>query len=90
MLAALWQWPFLSNLIRVNLFSQIKELEQQKASRLLQGIRTYNLQQAYALQQQGKILFIDARPPGEYRELHIEGAINLTADELNVLNDTEL
>ncbi len=90
MLAALWQWPFLEQSYQGTLFSQIKELEHQKASRLLQGIRTYNLQQAYELQQQGKILFIDARPPSEYRELHIEGAINLTADELNGLNDPEL
>ncbi len=90
MLAALWQWPVLMQSYQGTLFSQIKELEQQKASRLLQGIRTYNLQQAYELHQQGKILFIDARPPSEFRELHIEGAINLTADELNGLNDSEL
>jgi rhodanese-related sulfurtransferase len=89
-LAALWQWSFLEQSYRGNLFSQIKELEQQKATRMLQGVRTYNLQQAYELQQRGKTLFIDARPPAEYRELHIEGAINLTADELNNLNDAQL
>jgi len=89
-LAALWQWPFLEQSYHGQLFSQIKELEQQKAARMLQGVRTFNLQQAYELQQQGKTLIIDARPPAEYRELHIDGAINLTATELSGLNKSEL
>ena len=73
------------------MFPRSKELERlEKAAQLLQGIRTFNLQQAYALHQQGETIFIDARPPAEYRELHIEGAINLTADELNAIKDAEL
>ena len=89
-LAVLWHWPIVQQSYQGELFSQIKELERQKAAQLLQGIRTFNLQQAYALHQQGETIFIDARPPAEYRELHIEGAINLSADELNVIKDTEL
>jgi rhodanese-related sulfurtransferase len=89
-LAVLWQWPFLKQSYQGSLFSQIKQLEQQKASQMLQGIRTFNLQQVYELQQQGKTLFVDARSPQEFRELHIEGAINLTADELSGLSKSEL
>jgi rhodanese-related sulfurtransferase len=89
-LAVLWHWPIVQQSYQGELFSQIKELERQKAAQLLQGIRTFNLQQAYALHQQGEAIFIDARPSAEYRELHIEGAINLTADELNAIKDAEL
>jgi len=89
-LAVLWHWPIVQQSYQGKLFPQIKELERQKANQLLQGIRTYNLQQAFALHQQGVTTFIDARPPAEYRELHIEGAINLTADDLHSIKDTEL
>jgi rhodanese-related sulfurtransferase len=88
--AALWQWPIMEQSYRGELFSQIKELERQKAAQLMQGLRTYNLQQALELHQQGETIFIDARPPGEYRELHVEGAINLTADDLHAIKDAEL
>ncbi len=77
-----WNWPLIQQGFQGKLFSQLKELEKQEAARRLEGIRTFNLQQVYALHQRGQVLFIDARPPAEYRELHIEGAVNLTADQL--------
>ena len=40
-------------------------------------MKTVNLAQAYALFQQGQALFIDARPPDEYAELHIPKALNI-------------
>jgi rhodanese-related sulfurtransferase len=89
-LAMIWQWPFIEQTWRGNLFSQIKELEDQEVVRRLQGVRTFNLEQAYALFQQQKALFVDARPPGEYRELHIEGAINLTADQFKHADISQL
>jgi rhodanese-related sulfurtransferase len=81
-LAVIWQWTFIQQGLQGNLFSQLKELERQEAARRLEGIRTFNLQQVYTLHQQGQALFIDARPPEEYRQLHIEGAVNLTARQL--------
>ena len=42
-----------------------------------QGVKTINLGQAYALFQDGKVLFIDARPADEYAEIHIPKALNL-------------
>jgi rhodanese-related sulfurtransferase len=89
-LAIIWQWSFIEQTWQGKLFSQIKELEDQEAARRLQGVRTFNLEQAYALFQEHNALFVDARPPGEYRELHIEGAINLTAEQFNNTNITEL
>jgi rhodanese-related sulfurtransferase len=81
-LGLIWHWPFIQQGFQGTLFSQLKELERQEAARRLEGIRTFNLQQAYTLHQKGQTLFIDARPPGEYRELHIEGAVNLTTQQL--------
>jgi rhodanese-related sulfurtransferase len=89
-LAIVWQWSFMAQTWQGKLFSQIKELEDQELARRLQGIRTFNLEQAYALFQQGKALFVDARPPGEYRELHIEGAINLSADQFKHSDISEM
>jgi rhodanese-related sulfurtransferase len=81
----IWQWSLIQQGFRGTLFSHLKELERQEAARRLEGIRTFNLQQAYDLHQKGQTLFIDARAPGEYRELHIDGAVNLTTDQLKSL-----
>jgi rhodanese-related sulfurtransferase len=81
-LGMIWQWPLIQQGFQGQLFFQLKELERQEAARRLEGVRTYNLQQVHTLQQKGQALFIDARPPEEYRELHIEGALNLTTDQL--------
>jgi rhodanese-related sulfurtransferase len=81
-LALMWQWPVIHQGFQGALFPRIKELERQEAARRLEGIRTFDLPQVYALHQQGEALLIDARPPAEYRELHIEGAVNLTAKQL--------
>lgn len=81
-LAMIWQWPIIHQGIQGTLFPRLQELEQQEAARRLQGLRTLDLTQAYALHQQGGALFIDARPAAEYQELHIEGAVNLTAGQL--------
>ena len=47
-----------------------------------QGVKTINLGQAYDLFKQGQTLWVDARKPQEYAELHIEGAVNLTPEML--------
>jgi rhodanese-related sulfurtransferase len=81
-LGLIWQWPVIHQGWQGTLFPKIKELERQEASRRLVAIRTFNLQQVQALHQKGEALIIDARPAAEYRELHIEGAVNLTAQHL--------
>lgn len=81
-LGMIWQWPLIQQGFQGNLSLQLKELERQEAARRLEGVRTYNLSQAYGLHQKGQALFVDARPPGEYRELHIENAVNVTAKQL--------
>ncbi len=84
-LGMIWQWPLIQQGFQGRLLSQLQELEKQEVTRRLEGVRTLNLDQVYALHQKGQALFIDARPPGEYQELHIEGAVNLTTEQLEGL-----
>jgi rhodanese-related sulfurtransferase len=81
-LGMIWQYPLIQQGFQGTLHSHLEQLEKQEAARRLEGVRTLNLDQAYLLHQKGQALFIDARPPGEYQELHIEGAVNLTSDQL--------
>ena len=48
----------------------------------LQGVKTLNLAQAYDIFQKGQALFVDARSPDEYAEMHIPGAVNLPLELL--------
>jgi rhodanese-related sulfurtransferase len=69
------------SLVRLSWQGQLtSHLEKQRTARRkvqFQGVKTVSLAQAYALFQQRQALFIDARGPEEYAELHILGAVNL-------------
>jgi rhodanese-related sulfurtransferase len=61
-------------------------LEQQREQRRqveFQGVKTLNLAQAYEIFQKGQALFVDARNPEEFAELHIAGAVNLSRERLD-------
>ncbi|MDI6853142.1 MAG: rhodanese-like domain-containing protein [Deltaproteobacteria bacterium] len=57
----------------------IAKLREARRQVQFQGVKTVNLLQARALWETGA-LFIDARKPEEFAELHIEGAYNLPPD----------
>ena len=63
-------------------FAHLEEQRQQRRQVEFQGVKTLNLAQAYAIFQGGQALFVDARDPDEYAELHVAGAVNLTPDLL--------
>ncbi len=68
-------------------------LEQQREQRRrveFQGIKTLNLAQTYEIFQKGQALFVDAREPEEFAELHIAGAINLNRERLEREGDQAL
>ncbi|HAY21696.1 MAG TPA: hypothetical protein DCY27_05930 [Desulfobacterales bacterium] len=77
-LGLIWHWPMIYQGLQGRLIYTLQQLEQQEAARRLEGVRTFNLEQAFVRHQQGQTLFLDARPYQEYQELHIEGALNLT------------
>jgi rhodanese-related sulfurtransferase len=56
-----------------------KRRDQRRAVQF-QGVKTINLEQAYQLWEEGHTLIIDARHAEDYRELHMEKAINFPPD----------
>ena len=56
--------------------AQIAKLREVRRDVQFQGVKTINLIQARILWERGA-LFIDARKPEEFAELHIQGAFNL-------------
>jgi rhodanese-related sulfurtransferase len=71
------RWPLVVQSWRGELAAKIEQSRAQRRKHEFQGVKTLNLAQAYALFQQGRALFVDARPPDEYAELHIPRALNL-------------
>ncbi len=79
-LAALFGLSAHWGLVRLSFKGELTSfLDKERAARReakFQGVKTVSLAQAYELFQQGA-LFVDARKPEEYAELHIPGAVNL-------------
>jgi len=73
----LQQWPMVRQSWRGELTAKIEQIRSQRRAHEFQGVKTVNLAQAYALFQGGQALFIDAREPDEYAELHISKALNI-------------
>ncbi len=82
-LGLLWQWDVIQHSLQGTLDLQIAAVEKEEAARRLAAIPTYTLDQAVALHEQGRAVFIDAREPEEYQELHIAGARSLPASKLS-------
>ncbi len=76
------QWPLVRISVRGELLPYLEKQRAQRREVLFQGVQTLNLEQAYALFQQGQALFVDARQPAEYEELRIPGALNLAPEKL--------
>lgn len=73
----LHHWPLASLGWRGELADHLAKIRQERRQGRFQGIKTINLTQAQALWQEGQALFVDARKPQDFAELHIQGAINL-------------
>jgi rhodanese-related sulfurtransferase len=74
----LQQWPLVRQSWRGELAARLEQVRNQRRQEQFQGVKTINLAQAYALFQQGRAVFIDARPADEFAELHIPKALNIT------------
>ncbi|MBM4273191.1 MAG: rhodanese-like domain-containing protein [Deltaproteobacteria bacterium] len=75
-------------LVRVSFKGELTSyLDKERAARReakFQGVKTISLAQTYEIFQQGGALFVDARKPEEYAELHISGAIHLDPWKLDM------
>ncbi len=76
------------SLVRLSLTGELpgylEKLRGRQRQVQFQGVKTVSLAQVYAAWQEGSTLFLDARQAGEFRELHIPGALNLPPEKLKV------
>jgi len=80
----LWhQWGLVRLSWKGSLPAYLETQREKRVQARLQGVKTLNLAQAYEIFQQGQALFVDARSPDEYAELHIPGAVNLPPELLD-------
>jgi len=64
----------------------LEDLRRQRRAAQYASVKLISLDQAFAVWQRGQALFVDARKPEEYRELHIKGARNLPVQEFPRFN----
>jgi rhodanese-related sulfurtransferase len=74
------QWPLAHYAWQGKLTPLLSQARNQRRAQQFQGVPTVSLAQAYALFQHGQALFIDARPPDEFAELHVPKALNISPD----------
>jgi rhodanese-related sulfurtransferase len=84
------QWGLVNTAMKGDLAGQLEKMREQRREKQFQGVKTVNLAQAYEQFREGRTLFIDARKPEEYAELHIAGAVNLTLEKLEEKNNPAL
>jgi rhodanese-related sulfurtransferase len=76
------QWPLVRVSWHGELAARLEQARSQRRQQEFQGIKTVNLAQAYDLFEKSQALFIDARPVGEYAELHVPKALHITPEML--------
>ena len=79
LLGLMQHWELVHKSWQGELAPLLSQVRDQRRAEQFQGVKTVNLAQAYALFQQGS-LFIDARPPDEFAELHVPKSLNITPD----------
>ena len=75
-------WGVVSLGVKGDLAGQLEKMRAQRRDKEFQGVKTVNLAQAYQFFQEGRTLFVDARKPEEYAELHVPGAVNIPPAKL--------
>ncbi|MDI6852744.1 MAG: rhodanese-like domain-containing protein [Deltaproteobacteria bacterium] len=83
-------WPLIGVAHQGELPSYLFNLRQEKRRSEYAGIKIINLDQAYALFNQGQALFVDVRKPYQYEEEHIPGAVSLPLDDWKKNKNTPL
>ena len=78
----MYHWQLVEVALKGELQPYLEKYRAKQREAMFQGVKTVSLAQAYTGYQEGKSIFIDARPPDEYAELHITGAINLPPESL--------
>lgn len=83
-------WSMVQSSLQGELTVYLEKRRDQRRAVQFQGVKTVNLEQAYHLWREGETRIIDARPAEDYRELHVERAVNLPPDTWNELRTSGL
>lgn len=89
-LGFMFHWPLVQASLRGNLTALLEQKRQERRGVQFQGVRTFDLAQAYQVWQEKKALFVDARKAEEYQELHVQGAVNVPPETWTELSSSEL
>ena len=84
----LYQWPLVKMAWRGELNAHLDKMRERQRAVEFKGVQTLKLPEAHDLWKQGEALFLDARSPEEFAELHIPKALNLPPAKLSDLKDT--
>lgn len=83
-----YQWPLVKVAWQGKLNAYLDELRDRHRAVEFKGVPTLKLEEAHELWKQGDTLFIDARSPEEFAELHIPQALNLPLKKMSDLQGT--
>jgi rhodanese-related sulfurtransferase len=83
-----YQWPLVKVAWRGELTSYLDKIQEQRRVTEFKGIPTVKLEEAHELWKGGETLFIDARDPDDFAELHIPKAVNLPLDRISEIKNT--
>lgn len=79
-----YQWPLVKVAWQGKLTSYLDNIQEHRRVTEFKGVPAVSLEEANELWKGGETLFLDAREPDEYAELHIPKAINIPLDKLSV------
>jgi rhodanese-related sulfurtransferase len=83
-------WPLIGVAHQGELPSYLFNLRQEQRQLHYPNVELINLDQAYALFNQGQALFVDVRKPYQYEEFHIPRALSLPLENWQEYKDTLL
>jgi rhodanese-related sulfurtransferase len=78
-----YQWPLVKMGWQGRLTTHLEDIQERRRVTEFKGVPSVSLEEAHALWKGGETLFLDAREPDEYAELHIAKAINIPLDKLS-------
>lgn len=85
-----YHWPLVTVAWQGQLTAHLDQRRAERRAVEFKGVKIVSLQEAYDLWQEGRTLFVDARPWEEYADLHIKGALSVPLENLERLKDTGL
>jgi len=89
-LGFMFHWSLVQAAFRGNLTALLDQKRQERREVQFQGVKTFDLAQAYQTWQGKRALFVDARKAEEFQELHVQGAMNVPPETWAELSSSEL